>query len=261
MATSMTNHESDQPPSSWCLDGHVARISTGAFSAEMDLRQPLPLFKGLRAGTKSLGGNLFQIVWPPGLQNKSAPLEDLYVRGRELKAVFGPAPNWPFRAQVDWRSITPESSPRTLAALDLVVSMQTDLLDAQPSVDVVSCLDVAPIGLRTQGRSRLHVMAGDAVSHPGHSDVTDCNLILIRPAAVSWSMAMMNHPDTPAELHTESSRDRMCRVVYRLFSDRLEKGVMLRACVRCVVVDRDEDVDSALPWMESLRSSAVPLSA
>ena len=89
---------------------------------------------------------------------------------------------------------------------------------------------------------------------------TSKGLVLIRLASCDKSLVQMVHPRdfVFAEVLT-ADPPRSSRVIYSLFSERLEKGVIRCGRLRCVLVPRVDDEQSALDCFSQFSASAPPL--
>jgi hypothetical protein len=192
----------------------------------------------------------------------SPPLEDHYVRGDDLVCAFGPKSDWPYFLDATWSRI---EAPGTLAALELVVSIRTELLEARPEFRVRSRL-VAPEAFQLVESS--HAPRFDAVL-PDHDkplllqpeEATPC--LLFRLPGEELSYAEMAHPadfqNSQLSLD-EAERGPSMNLTHRWSLDHLEKGVILRGRVRGLWLARSNDQEQAAACYRDLVAAAPPLS-
>lgn len=77
------------------------------------------------------------------------------------------------------------------------------------------------------------------------ADATGC--VLFRPAEADWSLVEMVHPldFEHDELSHDPEHPDHTRLSHRLFTQPLEKGVLLRARLRAIIIDRADDLETA----------------
>ncbi len=127
--------------------------------------------------------------------------------------------------------------PETAPAVDLVVSMRTELLESQPRLAVHSRLPAGEV---------LELADG-------------CWLFRFPRHEISY--AEMVHPADfqGSELDYVAERDRAVEVRHRLFVEHLEKGVILRARVRGALLRRHDDAALAAAVYAAFASADPPL--
>ena len=160
------------------------------------------------------------------------------------------------RTQVYWRAGS-HAQQDAIAAIELLVSVQTSLLDSCPRlvarselfVDEVLCIDdTGRAGNRQSPRT----------SRAGY---------LFRPAGQDFSYAEMIHPADAHGTRLESQavdRGQRVELSHQLFAERLEKGVILRARVLGLWLDRAGDQDAAAKHFQAFlaaRAAADDLAA
>src|SRR5690349_1432495 len=127
----------------WHLEDNQARLELPQFAATVSLTAPKKVL-GVAAGLTTLAAQ--QRPLADGLilsvhyGTPSAPhSRELYCRGDHLVATYAETSEWPYRAQLYWRA-TANRLPRAIAAIELIASLQTRLLDARAELDVFSIL-------------------------------------------------------------------------------------------------------------------------
>ncbi len=76
------------------------------------------------------GASLLGVELPDDVTGPDAAV-DVHVRSADLVASYAPSRGWPYGAQIYWRVWIPEQAA-VLAAVELIVSVQTNLLDSHP---------------------------------------------------------------------------------------------------------------------------------
>ena len=242
----------------WTLEERIGRMHRGALAAQVDLTHPHLGLHEIRWEAAPLRGRLLALtpsnadsLWP-------AKLADAYVRGQDLIATFAGTDDWPYAPQVYW-SIEPAGSrDAVLAALSLVVSVQTNLLDTHPHIDVSSrlpadellCLSLVgddvrvaaqiarepAIDPRARARGLLWRLPGGRLSY---AEIT--------PASDFHQLSVIRHESGEFQSRWE------------LFAEFLEKGVIRRARLHSLFLPRENDVQLAAESCRTLQSRPLPL--
>lgn len=132
------------------------------------------------------------------------PLVDAYVRDDDLVCLLAPTESFPFHAQLYWTLGPATSVAPTAVSLSLMVALRTDLLDTQPSIEVVTTVE------QNQPRE-VQVVGGPAYA---------CSL--------SESMQMIDFA-TPRDCESQqlaAMEGQSATIERRLFGHFLEKGVI-----------------------------------
>lgn len=241
-------------PIFWKLNPPRAQCEHSGLKATLDLRSPhkgLQLAEGCQVlGVRCLGDELLEP-------------SDCYQRGADLVATYPHRPEFPVRVQIYWRVVSPEQLPPHAAGIDLQVSVQTPLLAACPRVTASS-------ELRTSGACRLldeslgrfvpldPVGAGSPNAGQPRPGCT-----LVRGAALDGrSYVEMVHPQDDSSNAAEWSGQqptKQLRLSHTLFADSLEKGVILRARLRGILLPQSGDEAAALNAYASFIAAELPL--
>jgi hypothetical protein len=251
----------------WRLTDHEANLAIGQLAARLDLARPERGLTDWTLDGRPLAGGVFEVdLGDPSRARADAPIavDDAYVRGDDLVAVYGPSPTSPYRMQIYWRGAAATSRAAALGAVDLVASVQTPLLDSRPELRVACTL---PGGDSPQGSLwRLSSRAGESlaaidVSTSGASSDASGDLpcFLWRPAGADWSLAAMVHPADWQGASATLVDSGAVRLEFALFARFLEKGVILRSRLRSVFLAREGDAASAAAWFGDLTTSKLPL--
>jgi hypothetical protein len=254
-----------QDAPSWSLAANVGQLRCGALSAEVDLTRPHLGLRAAKLRDKQLSGEHLSLVPSdvPSTQPSCWPatLADAYIRGRDLVATYAGVETWPYSPTVYWSADTEklgQNSGEILAALSLVVSIQTNLLDTHPRIDIRTSLSADEIVLVS--------VAGDELLVDSHVDgpqsinprtnacgliwrVRDCDLSYaeIMPTSDFHQLAV-----TPTGEHPAQSR-------WELFSEFLEKGVIRRARLQSLFLPRENDVQLVAECCQAVERKPLPL--
>jgi hypothetical protein len=231
------------PERIWQFNGSDAVLQTGGIRATLDGMKPHQGLSGLCVEETVWPAHVMGIATPrlPGGESESRV--DLFARQRDLCAVYEDSPACPVRVEVVWRVVETGPPDRSLAAIDFIVLVRTELLEGRPAVTVESRL--ASIDVRG-----LAAGAGGSCT-------------LFRHPQAPYSYAEMMHPADfrDDELQLVGEPDSLWRLSHHLFPHSLEKGVILRARLRGVFLPRAEDERVAGDFYQAFAASEPPLEA
>jgi hypothetical protein len=204
----------------WTLAGHRGTCHIGRVVASVDLDAPAD---GLT------------VEWSPadtkpdhllGLDLGSrCPPNDHWLRGPDITAAYEPSDQRQLRATALWRR---HSSEPDVAAWQLIASAQTSLLDSDPAIAVVSSITAAESSCLARGRAATWTqLRADALP------VADASAVLV-PRSNGYAVLVAAHPADAPNLTVSREQGRI-RLVCRLFTQQLEKGVLLRSRVLAAV--------------------------
>jgi hypothetical protein len=242
----------------WQFQRPVAELKCGSLVARVDASQPQLGLHQLRLQTQSISGSLFSLrpsevaAWP-------AALADAYIRGGDLVAAYEPAKDWPYAPTIYWCTERPAAGHGALAALSLLVSIQTNLLDTHPQVHVATELPAVEV-------LQLSVGAGDKINSSTleskkrfiASESTTAG-VLWRLHGVQVSYIEIAEANDFRQLTIERDDRGSCRADWELFAEFLEKGVIRRARLQAAFLPRENDVQLAADLCRSLESRPLPL--
>ena len=240
----------------WQLQGHVARLHLGPLRATIDLSRPADGLTEVCLDSRPLAGaRLLAVVTAAAAAGDAGTLIDRYVRSTELVAAYEESAAGPVRVDALWRGAAPTAAGPPVAALDLVVSVRTQRFDSRPELVVQSILPAAEaLWLQDATSCEFQSLApqGDVplVLEPQRGP----GCLLLRLPGGQRSYAEMVHP---ADFQHDELRGTLAcaglvRVDHRLFARELEKGVILRARVRGVLLARRHDQRMAAEWYTAL---------
>ncbi len=243
----------------WRLEKHTARLKCDRFSATVDLTQPAEGMVEVCAGGCRLGGcRLLAVAMPSFPVGDADSLIERYVRGAELVGAYKESADHPVRVDVLWRAVGPNAGGRFVAAVELVVSVRTHVLEGCAELAVQSDVPACDTLRLTDAdaakyRPSAPPLRMDPREGPG------CLLFRLPDAELSY--AEMVHPIDfrEDELSSDPASAGPLRVRHRLFSTRLEKGVILRARVRGVFLPRQDDLRTAAACYRAFAAAEPPL--
>jgi hypothetical protein len=226
----------------WKMDGTTARTRLPRFSGQVQCTHPQDGLHAIQCDGQALAAHAWLAIELPGERPTAAEVE-AYVRGSDLIVTYAETATRPLRAQAYWRMIEP-GSKGLLAAIELVASVQTNLLDACPRIT-----------------ARSLVAGGELLSigeFPRKSEEVGGRGFLIRPAGATFSYAEMIAGGAGHDDRVETAASRI-RLEHDLFADWLEKGVILRTRIRGVLLERAGDLAAATDQFNEFLATALPL--
>ena len=177
------------------------------------------------------GVQLLGIDSRPGVAEES--ILDRYIRGNDLVARYAQTEQRPVSPEVYWRAFTEAN----ISGIDLIVSMQTDRLESDPSISIGNLL---PAGQFVKGA----VGEAGALFRPEHSDV---------------SLLLAAHPSDCELLQTDAAPEGKSTISFVLFRPGLEKGVIRRGRLRAAFLPRANDQTLAGEQYHEFLTSQLPL--
>ena len=230
MADALQEHET------WKFRQPIGELLAGALAANVDAGNPQLGLHKIRLRSHLLEGTLLAAVandaaaWP-------AKLAEAYVRGDDLVASYSPSADWPYAPQIYWSAGPGIASSGVLAAVSLLVSIQTSLLDTHPVVSVHSELsagEVFSIGRSSADARALDLAGGKRVIRADSGS----HGLLWRLAGDEFSYTEFASSTDFRELGVERTHDGTIRSGWQLFAEFLEKGVIRRATIHAAFLPR-----------------------
>jgi hypothetical protein len=254
----------------WRFDKHTAILDSSSLTFEIDTQSPesgASCFK--LAGAVWQGANPLQIhTFDPFVMGQPR-CENVYLRGPDLVLSYRMSRVPEFSWQVYWRALANQEG--MFDGVELIVSVQTDLLDSDPRLTVESYLSTSQLLQLKFGEKERIVGQMPSTSHeptwteiastPASSILDPPGALLYRPACAAHSYLEMIHPADFAglELSWKTSNSPASTARFLLFDEPLEKGVIRRGRLRTVVLPRDDDLATARACYQSFVESPIPL--
>jgi hypothetical protein len=254
----------------WRFDKQKAILDASSFTFEIDTQSPesgASCFK--LAGTVWQGANPLQIhIFDPFVMGQSR-CEDVYLRGPDLVLSYRMSRVPEFSWQVYWRALVDQEG--IFDGVELIVSVQTDVLDSDPRLTVESHLSTSQLFQLEFGEKEKIVGQTPSKSYeptwteiasaPPSSILDPPGVLLYRPAGTAHSYLEMIHPTDFAglEVSWKTSDSPANTARFLLFDEPLEKGVIRRGRLRTMVLPRADDLATAQACYQSFVESAIPL--
>ena len=198
----------------WKCHEHVAHLDLDCFQATLDATRPADgLMLSGAPGDRAIHAKLLGLVLPRHRPGDVESLVECSARRDDMVIAYQGSTGRPFRVDAVWRALRGGPAEAFLAAVDLIVSVRTELLDSRPEVGVQSVLPVAV-----------------TFCPPGPAEAPGCTIWRLPGEELSYAEMII-----PADFHDDEAAPDAPgggnRLRRRLFPRSLEKGVILRA--RC----------------------------
>jgi hypothetical protein len=199
----------------------------------------------------------------PACSPTTPPLVDAYVRGCDLVAGYAEAPQGAVQPHVYFRA----GRQAAAAGLELIVSMQTSLLDSQPESLVTSELPAQEVLVLDSVRKQVpeHLpLTGLPATYQGLAGKA-AYLFLFR-LSDALSYAEMVHPGDFVsvgleQMPSDAPGNPQLKLTWRLFPERLEKGVIRRCRVAGWFLPRENDQQQSADLFRRMVEEPLPLTA
>jgi hypothetical protein len=214
----------------WRLDDHRAQLNLGDFQAAVDIAQPgCGLHEIMLLGTLIAPLSLLAARFAGQDPRQPQTVSDCFIRGRDLVVTYAQLFERPVRVQIYWRALGESDAPGCLAAIDVQVSVQTSLLEAWPALVIHSRVPTQ-VALRL---TRDDAGRSDGTSHDdAATDSKAAGCWLCRLPELGLSYGEMVHPADVERAEAVTTGAGAIDIRHHLFSQPLEKGVILRARAR-----------------------------
>jgi hypothetical protein len=248
----------------WNLDKTIARSESDALATMVQLLRPdlglTQIRVGLAGETWRAGEttSVMRVCRGVGTPD-AAVISECYVRGADLIATYEASASRAVRSQIYWRML--DADGEMAVGVEVLVSVETDLLDSDPSTIVSSALPAAQVlVLRDAAPPAFEVV--DPTERGSDALVGDgIQVVLARLQGCPFSYVEMISPTDcdRSAISLDSTSSGMVRVDHVCFAERLEKGVIRRSRLRGYFVLREQDTDIANQLRVQFAESEPPL--
>lgn len=243
------------PSSPWQLDTNRAHLHTARFQAQCETQSLFDGFHALKVADQECEGRVWQVT-SPLIKDRKNSLADSYIRKNDLILSYAATREFPFSTQLDWRV---ERDDRETLSIATIISVQTDLLDTHPVIELTCELPTDEVLL-------LPANALDGNSIPAKlplalPEEAVSQLVLFRIADSDFTYAEAIDPSDFCGLKLLEADTGHTRCTWRLFLHFLEKGVIRRTRLCSMLVPRTNDVQHASRAFREFLASELPLTA
>ncbi len=228
------------------MRANIAELQMPKLSASVDFADPsLGLQQLHYAGTR-VAGHLLGVA-----TRNSNPVSDVFIRGEDLVATNSETDEQPYSLEICWHA----TSHKQIPILDLILSLETSLLESFPSVSTQSQLSADETWLVPGNETLATQVTGGSAEIPSQEPLC----VVLRPAGADWSYAEMSHPADQGTIRINSLADGQIGIDRDLAGAFLEKGVLRRLRLRGALVPRENDLQLAKKLSSELAVEAPPL--
>jgi len=249
----------------WDLRDRFARCQFDRWSATVDLRKPDRGLTDFQIGGHRLSGTeLLGLSWPAPQVDLRSELVECYHRGPDLIAAYCESAAWPVRVDARWRVAPSTEVAAVLAIVDLIVSVRTELLESWPELAVRSSIPSREVLGLTGAESAHFAPFPDIAAVPvvvNSERGPGCWLFRFLDTELSYGEMVHPADFQRSDLKRPAGLAAAVEVRHRLFAERLERGVILRARVRGVLVDAVDDARQVAGCYAAFAAADPPLGA
>ncbi len=242
----------------WQVQDNVGLLQCANLEAQVDLLRPSRGLQQIVFQSQRLDGCIpLQLSLHPPAADGTEALADFYVRGHDLVARYAEKAPRTIEPTLYWRSL---DLTTPLAGIELLASMQTSLLDSDPTLVSVSQCDGEAFWLtRTDNDVRVSPLENDSAADSDWvSPAGERGFFLSRLHGCEVSYAEMVLPADFQGAHIARTSGSP-RLTYELFPESLEKGVIRRGRIRSLFLPREHDAQAAWDVYENLCADKPPL--
>ena len=183
----------------WSIEGKTATLSDSAWRWRVDLAHP-NAGVSLEGPTKSP----WQLMAIHPVPKHACQIDDQFARGSDLMVRYGQSEKDQFAFQLDFRAVPKSELGSAASGFDVWLSVQTQLLDAHPILEI---------------------------GHPNASGGWHSTASLQTCQGSAGFAAIMIHPSDLAQTELlDATTGKL-----RLFGNFMEKGVIRRGRLRCLI--------------------------
>lgn len=249
-------------PPHWQQNHQSARLVQPRFAATVDVARPDLGLSHLEIDGDRLESCGILQVSGPSLGVESAPtVADWYVRGGDLVATYKPSAAEQLSPQIYWRVLA-SSHEAVIAVVELVVSVQTDLLQSHPALSVTAQLPRCEAARLVDADSARFEPLALGSGEPLVIEPTESpGALLLRLPGDRVSFALLIHPTDFQSATLSMNAEGPCplRLSHPLLGEDLEKGVIRRARCQAIFVERTDDAALVAECYSRFALTAPPL--
>ncbi len=259
----MSTAASTTADSPWTLADDHARLELPKLQATVSHAKPDAGITTVRWQSQPVVDVRLLQLHSPACSPTTPPLVDAYVRGCDLVAGYAEAPQGAVQPHVYFRA----GQQGSAAGLELIVSMQTSLLDSQPESLVTTELPAREVLVLDSVREHVPEscpLSGLPANYQGLAG--KAAYLFVFRLTDSLSYAEMVHPGdfvsaTLERTTSSSSETPRLKLTWRLFPERLEKGVIRRCRIAGWFLPREGDQQQAADLFRRMVEEPLPLTA
>jgi len=238
----------------WLLETHRAALHTSLLEARCDLQSLDRGFNALHIAGNSCEGALWQVTSPQNV-GRTNPLIETYIRDNDLVASYAATSDFPFATQLYWRLLQADET----LSVSTIVSVQTDLLDTHPVIELSCELPADEVSLLATDKLDDAPTAAQLPTTLPEFYLPQLVLFRLKNTNITYAEAI--DPSDFCGLSLTRTSAGHVRCTWRLFLHFLEKGVIRRSRLWSALVPRDNDAVHAAASFRDFLASELPLTA
>ena len=245
----------------WQLEGSLARLETAALGATFDAARPSQGLTSISAAGWQLADlRLLAMELPPSVAAEELALTECYARGNDLVTAYQERRAWPVEIDATWRAVRSAGQDGVLGAVELVISVRTSLLESRPQLAITTTSPGTPaLRLVDPATARYEPVSPAPGRAQAMEPQTGPGCVVLRLPGVPLSYVEMVHPADFRGDRLAADGPEQLELRHHLFQESLEKGVLLRARIRGVLVARDGDLPAAAACYAAFAAAEPPL--
>ena len=239
------------PKAVWHVNQRMCQLDDQQFSASLQLDKPSLGLLDTQVHGELVGNHQFLKIIQQD-ENETAEVSDFFIRGSDLVVTFAQHKERSVQPQVYWRYSRFDDST---FVVDIVISVQTSLLESNPTISVQSIVQNAKL-LEWNKQQLTPIEWGDR----GFAESSGVAVCQFADSNVSFMTAV--HPSDFQSFRFERTvMGNTERTVLKLdlFQHELEKGVIRRGRVRGVFLQAGNELEVARKISGDLANQPPPL--
>ncbi len=240
------------------MDAQAATLTTETLVGKVELDHPQRGIHRLRFGELSLSGWLLGITSVEKVIDGNWELIDSYSRGNDLVADYCSLAGEPVSKQVYW-TIHPQTSRQNPLQIDVVASVQTELLQSYPRITVSTQLQCEAILFSSNHGDGRESVDDLGASDSGSWEIETPGCAIYRFLDVPWSYVEMAHPADFCRWRGSSVEGGSWQSRWDIENRFLEKGVIRRFQLRGALLPRQNDLLLARQLFAKFAAKKPPL--
>jgi hypothetical protein len=245
----------------WKLEGTDGSLELAGTVTRVDVAHPELGFL-----FSASNGRFMQLLPAEVAAPQSLKLAEAYHRGNDLVALYEPLEPHQVQPSIYWRARWDEA--RQGVGVEMIVSMQTSLLDSNPETVVATGMPTGDVwgtvGPQAHSPEKLGLQRLEYAQFPlalsAHDGSHRPSLVVYQPRDTPFAYVEMVHPGDFVATQVDLNKWGESWATTRLFRERLEKGVIRRARIAGWHLPRKSDVlGSARELYNQFAAEPLPL--
>ena len=236
---------------SWKVGDREARFKQGGW---VGMIMPTSPSTGLELSNEDWLDDMWRLVTINPNPRHCCAIEERYLRDNDYIVRYKQSDKDRFSFQLDWRAIPAEQESNFEFGIEMWISVQTNLLDVHPTIDLTS--EVGGATWETFHHQQLAESAGPAPSSAaGPATLTPAAMVA---RTDSGTIAQLIFPSDQNQVEYQEVKRKSVRSM-RLFGQSMEKGVIRRARIRVLATIDEVDLSRLSESYQRFQESPLPL--